>query len=106
MFSSCRLLDASVPLSFCSVSTVCASARTMSSLPVCFLFSAFFVSVVLSKFVHLCTYVSTIPTGAFLLYLPTFFITDFLVICIARLFLRPVKGLPSLVGAVIGSFIT
>ncbi|KAH8680353.1 alkaline-phosphatase-like protein [Ilyonectria robusta] len=78
----------------------------MSSLPVCFLFSAFFVSVVLSKFVHLCTYVSTIPTGAFLLYLPTFFIADFLVICIARLFLRPVKGLPSLVGAVIGSFIT
>ncbi|KAH7176881.1 alkaline-phosphatase-like protein, partial [Dactylonectria macrodidyma] len=78
----------------------------MFSLPVTFSFSAFFVSVICSKVFHLVAYASTIPTSAFFLYLPTFFIPDFLAICLARILLRQVKGWPSLIGALIGTFIT
>ncbi|KAK7394032.1 hypothetical protein QQX98_013187 [Neonectria punicea] len=74
--------------------------------PVCFLFSAFSVSVLCSKLVHLVTYASTIPATAFIVYLPTFFLADFLAICFLRVLLRPVNRWFFLIFPVVGCLIS
>ncbi|KAF4975747.1 hypothetical protein FZEAL_7524 [Fusarium zealandicum] len=78
----------------------------------CFLFSVsfpfglFFVSVLASKLLHLYTHFSTVPTGAFILYLPTFFLFDFVAVCIARLLFSQSKSYFAWAGCVIGSLAT
>ena len=47
------------------------------------LFSIIFVSLVLSKIFHLCTYLGSL-TGPSLVWVPTFFLVDILLILIAR----------------------
>ncbi|KAK7430701.1 hypothetical protein QQZ08_002745 [Neonectria magnoliae] len=53
-----------------------------------FCFSVIVVSLALSKLVHLYIHGDAIPAAAFVLYLPSFFLPDALVICSARLALR------------------
>lgn len=77
----------------------------MYSPPVSFLFSAFSCALLSAKLVHLANYATTIPPTSFLLYLPTFFLPDFIAICIARLFLRPVRSVLSLIGVVLATLV-
>lgn len=64
----------------------------MSSVIAPFAFSTFYVSVLSAKLLHLWIFSSTVHFLALLLFLPTFFVTDFVAICIARLLLRPPRG--------------
>ncbi|KAM5344176.1 hypothetical protein ACJ41O_012713 [Fusarium nematophilum] len=73
---------------------------------VSFVFGAFFVSVISSKLVHLYNHVATVPLEAFILYLPTFFLFDFLAICIARLLLSQSKSPWAWAGCTLGTLIT
>lgn len=73
---------------------------------VSFVFGVFFVSVISSKLLHLWTHFSTVPTSAFILYLPTFFLFDLIAICIARLLLSQGRGPLAWVGCVLGSLAT
>lgn len=74
--------------------------------PVPFLFAAFSVAVVGAKIGHLVAHVSTVPHGAFALYLPTFFFLDFLAICAVRLLLYNGRGTFFMACAVVGSIIS
>ncbi|KAF4470969.1 hypothetical protein FALBO_2110 [Fusarium albosuccineum] len=73
---------------------------------VSFVFGVFFVSVIASKLLHLWTHFSTVPTSAFILYLPTFFLFDLIAICIARLLLAQTRTPLAWVGCVVGSLLT
>ncbi|KAH6877067.1 alkaline-phosphatase-like protein [Thelonectria olida] len=70
------------------------------------IFSVFFVSVVSAKVVHLFLLASTVPVKDFLLYFPSFFLPDFLAICIGRIVLRPVRSWFTFLCAIIGVLIT
>jgi hypothetical protein len=78
----------------------------------CFLFSVSyvfgicFVSIVASKAVHLWAHFFTIPASSFVLYLPTFFIFDFLAICLVRLLLTQSKAPWAWTARLIGSIAT
>ncbi|EGY19516.1 sulfatase domain-containing protein [Verticillium dahliae VdLs.17] len=56
------------------------------------LFAALCTSLFLTKLILLLIHAPTIPVASALFYLPTFFLPDFLVICVARLALRREKG--------------
>ncbi|KAM6505657.1 hypothetical protein FSOLCH5_013832 [Fusarium solani] len=73
---------------------------------VSFVFGVFFVSVISSKLLHLWTHFSTVPTSAFILYLPTFFLFDLIAICIARLLLCQGRSPLAWVGCILGSLAT
>lgn len=70
------------------------------------IFGVFFVSVVSAKVVHLFILASTVPVLDFLLYLPSFFLPDFFVVCIGRIVLRPVRSWFTFLCAIIGVLIT
>jgi hypothetical protein len=78
----------------------------------CFLFSVsyvfgvFFVSILGSKLLHLWTHFFTVPTTAFILYLPTFFLFDLLAICLARLLLSQSRTPWAWIGSLLGSIAT
>lgn len=71
-----------------------------------FLFALFFISVTSTKVLHLALHLGTIPLAAFFLYLPTFFIPDVALLIITRLLLRRERGVGSLVGLLVGAFIS
>lgn len=71
-----------------------------------FLFALFFISVTTTKVLHLALHLGTIPLAAFFLYLPTFFIPDVILLIITRLLLRRERGAGSLVGLLLGVFIS
>lgn len=71
-----------------------------------FLFALFFISVTSTKVLHLALHLGTIPLAAFFLYLPTFFIPDVALLIITRLLLRRERGVGSLVGLLLGAFIS
>lgn len=71
-----------------------------------FLFALFFISVTSTKVLHLALHLGTIPLAAFFLYLPTFFIPDVILLIITRLLLRRERGVGSLVGLLLGAFIS
>ncbi|KAI3394297.1 hypothetical protein diail_2944 [Diaporthe ilicicola] len=71
-----------------------------------FLFALFLISVTPTKVLHLALHLGTIPLAAFFLYLPTFFIPDVALLIIVRLLLRRERGVGSLVGFLLGSFIS
>lgn len=71
-----------------------------------FLFALFLISVASTKVLHLALHLGTIPLAAFFLYLPTFFIPDVALLIITRLLLRRERGVGSLVGLLLGSFIS
>lgn len=71
-----------------------------------FLFALFFISVTTTKVLHLALHLGTIPLAAFFLYLPTFFIPDVILLIITRLLLRRERGVGSLVGLLLGVFIS
>ncbi|KAG7134615.1 hypothetical protein HYQ45_007422 [Verticillium longisporum] len=70
------------------------------------LFAALCTSLFLTKLILLLIHAPTIPVASALFYLPTFFLPDFLVICVARLALRREKGRLSLIACVVGSLLT
>lgn len=70
-----------------------ASTSSTGAMYSSFIFSVFFVSLLASKFIHLCVYASTIPTRSLIFYFPTFFLPDLFAICIARfIFPRQVRS--------------
>ncbi|KAK0387249.1 hypothetical protein NLU13_5562 [Sarocladium strictum] len=71
-----------------------------------YVFGIYFVSIIASKLLHLFTHLFTVPLPAFLLYLPTFFIFDFLAICIVRLLLTQSKTPWARLGCMVGSIAT
>lgn len=71
-----------------------------------FLFALFLISVASTKVLHLALHLGTIPLAAFFLFLPTFFIPDVALLIIIRLLLRRERGVGSLVGLLLGSFIS
>ncbi|KAF5022192.1 hypothetical protein F66182_5779 [Fusarium sp. NRRL 66182] len=73
---------------------------------VSFVFGVFFVSLLGSKLLHLWTHFLTVPTSAFILYLPTFFLSDLLAVCIARLLLNQSKTPWAWISCFIGTIAT
>ncbi|KAF4965725.1 hypothetical protein FSARC_6508 [Fusarium sarcochroum] len=73
---------------------------------VSFVFGVYFVSVLGSKLLHLWTHFFTVPTSAFILYLPTFFLFDILAICLARLLLSQSKTPWAWIGCFLGTLAT
>lgn len=64
----------------------------MSAAFVPYCFSIIFVSVTLTKLVHLYVNANIVPAGLFVLYFPSFLLPDALVIFTARLALRRERG--------------
>lgn len=57
-----------------------------------FLYSLLVVACLSSKFLHLAQHEHSLPLAEFLIYLPTLFFQDALVICLGRLLLRGPDG--------------
>ncbi|EWZ78169.1 hypothetical protein FOXG_12475 [Fusarium oxysporum f. sp. lycopersici 4287] len=57
-----------------------------------FCYSIIFVSLTLTKLVHLAIHFKTVPPSAFILFLPSLFFPDVLFLCVSRLALRQQKG--------------
>lgn len=74
--------------------------------PAPWLFSSFTLAVLASKSTHLYAHFETVPLGAFLLYLPTFYILDILAILALRLLLQTSRGGLYYIPVVIGGFIS
>ena len=70
-----------------------------------FLFGAYCLSLLATKFILLAIHAPTVPAGDFLLFFPTFFVPDLLAIGGARLLLRTGKSWLSVAGAIIGTFL-
>ncbi|KAL7755925.1 hypothetical protein ACKLNR_014452 [Fusarium oxysporum f. sp. zingiberi] len=71
-----------------------------------FLFAFFFVSLVFAKLLHLYIHLQSITAIDFIVYLPTFFLQDVFLACLARLLLRPRRTIPSFVGYILTSILT
>ncbi|KAM0324872.1 hypothetical protein ACHAQA_007838 [Verticillium albo-atrum] len=70
------------------------------------LFAALCTSLLFSKLILLLIHAPTIPVASALFFLPTFFLADFLVVCVARLLLRREKGRLSLIACAVGCLLT
>ncbi|EXM20544.1 hypothetical protein RAB80_010303 [Fusarium oxysporum f. sp. vasinfectum] len=71
-----------------------------------FLFAFFFVSLVFAQLLHLYIHLQSITAIDFIVYLPTFFLQDVFLACLARLLLRPRRTIPSFVGYILASILT
>ncbi|TVY62087.1 hypothetical protein Focb16_v014196 [Fusarium oxysporum f. sp. cubense] len=71
-----------------------------------FPFAFFFVSLVFAKLLHLYIHLRSITAIDFIVYLPTFFLQDVFLACLARLLLRPRRTIPSFVGYILASILT
>lgn len=89
-----------------SLASLPSSTVAMQFSVVSLVFSTFFVTVGAVKFCHLFAYFNKVPVWAFLVFLPTFFVPDFLAICLLRALLRPVRGWFTIITAIIGTLIT
>lgn len=69
-------------------------------------FTSFCSSLIFTKFITLGTHFHAVPFLAFVFYLPTFFLFDFIAICFLRFLLNPVRGWFSLLGFIIGILIS
>jgi hypothetical protein len=70
---------------------------------VSYIFGICFVSIVASKALHLWAHFFTIPASSFILYFPTFFIFDFIAICLVRVLLTQSKAPWVWVARLVGS---
>ncbi|ENH71377.1 hypothetical protein FOC1_g10006237 [Fusarium oxysporum f. sp. cubense race 1] len=70
------------------------------------LFAFFFVSLVFAKLLHLYIHLQSITAIDFIVYLPTFFLQDVFLACLARLLLRPGRTIPSFVSYILASILT
>jgi hypothetical protein len=66
-----------------------------------FLLSLIIVSSVAAKIIHLLQHIRTLPRSSFFLYLPTFFLLDFLVVVVAWALLQKTLGIGNVVGLAI-----
>ncbi|EWG45154.1 hypothetical protein FVEG_15801 [Fusarium verticillioides 7600] len=73
---------------------------------VSYLFAVFFVSLLFTKLLHLFIHIHSIAVIDFVVYLPTFFLQDFFLVLFARLLLRRERTILSLIGYVLGCFLT
>ncbi|CRG88013.1 Catalase-peroxidase [Talaromyces islandicus] len=70
-----------------------------------FLLSLIVVSSVAAKIVHLLQHIRTLPRSSFFLYLPTFFLLDFLVVVVAWALLQKTLGIGNVVGLTAVAFV-
>ncbi|KAF4997392.1 hypothetical protein FGRMN_3883 [Fusarium graminum] len=73
---------------------------------VSYLFSVFFISILFAKLLHLYIHLYSIAAIDFIVYLPTFFLQDVVLVLFARVLLRRERTIPSLVGYVFGCILT
>jgi hypothetical protein len=70
-----------------------------------FLFSLLAVSCLSSKFLHIAEHLQSVPFLELILYFPTLFFHDLVVICLGRGLLRGPDGPLQLLGCLLGGFI-
>ncbi|VUC29325.1 unnamed protein product [Clonostachys rosea] len=70
------------------------------------IFTSFCSSLIFTKLITLGTHFHAVPFLAFVFYLPTFFLLDFIAICLLRFLLNPVRGWFSLFGFIVGILIS
>lgn len=85
-------LSSSDSLNFSSTDTRTGADKMCFLFFVSYIFGICFVSIVASKVLHLWAHFFTIPASSFVLYLPTFFIFDFIAVCLVRLLLTQSKA--------------
>jgi hypothetical protein len=68
-----------------------------------FLYSLLVVACLSSKLLHLAQHEHSLPLAEFLIYLPTLFFQDALVICLGRLLLRGPDGVLQWFSCVVGA---
>ncbi|KAF4454513.1 hypothetical protein F53441_3017 [Fusarium austroafricanum] len=71
-----------------------------------YIFAVFFVSLLFTKLLHLYIHIHSIAAIDFIVYLPTFFLQDAFLVVFIRLLLRKERAIPSLIGYVLGCFLT
>ncbi|KAH8700200.1 alkaline-phosphatase-like protein [Talaromyces proteolyticus] len=70
-----------------------------------FFYSVLLVACLSSKILHLAQHGHSVGLGDFLIYLPTLFFQDLLVICLGRMLLRGPNGVLQLLGCILGTLI-
>lgn len=67
-----------------------------------FIYSVLVVACLSSKFLHLAQHEHSVPLTEFVIYLPTLFFQDALVICLGRLLLRGPDGVLQVISCAVG----